>query len=72
MYARVNGMGVGGAILEYLENKARGFGYSALRLETGVQNGGAVAFYERSGYKRIQGFGKYAGRDNSACFEKRL
>ncbi len=72
MYARNRGNGVGGAMLKYLEEKAREYGYSALWLETGVENKKAVAFYESSGYKRIPNFGIYAGRNNSVCFEKRL
>jgi GNAT superfamily N-acetyltransferase len=72
MYARSKGNGVGGAILAFLEDKARGLGYTALWLETGVQNEKAVAFYERGGYNCIPNFGIYAGRDDSVCFEKRL
>jgi GNAT superfamily N-acetyltransferase len=72
MYARNRSRGVGGAMLKYLEQKAREYGFNAVWLETGLENEKAVAFYERSGYKRIPNFGIYAGRNNSVCFEKRL
>lgn len=72
MYARHGGKGVGTTVLVYLENKARSCGYTALWLETGVENETAVRFYERMGYTVIPNFGKYFGCDNSVCFEKRL
>jgi len=72
MYARHRGKGVGTAILRYLENKAIEYGYITLWLETGVENGQAVKFYERMGYTVIPNFGKYAGNKASVCFEKRL
>lgn len=72
MYSRRSGKGIGTAILLYIENKARECGYSALWLETGVENEQAVKFYERMGYTVIPNFGKYAGNNASVCFEKRL
>ena len=32
----------------------------------------AVGFYERHGYRGIPGYGRYAGSQVSACFEKLL
>ncbi len=72
MYARSRRKGVGTAILLYLENKARDCGYTALWLETGVENTEGIRFYERMGYAVIPNFGKYAGNEASICFEKRL
>ena len=43
-----------------------------LRLSTRRVNERAVAFYERHGYRRIAGYGRYAGSEVSVCFEKRI
>jgi ribosomal protein S18 acetylase RimI-like enzyme len=59
--------GVGHAVLAYLENAARSFGYTTVWLETGVQNHRAVRFYERHGYRRIENFGEFIGRPESTC-----
>jgi ribosomal protein S18 acetylase RimI-like enzyme len=72
MYARAGTRGVGAAILAHLEAVAAGFGYDAIWLETRRINARAVAFYERYGYRLIPNFGKYAGRPEAVCFEKRL
>lgn len=72
MYAQNKGMGIGSKILCYLEHRAHDFGYKSLRLETRIVNTKAVSFYERSGYRKIPNYGKYAGRTNSICFEKEL
>jgi GNAT superfamily N-acetyltransferase len=67
MYARPGTKGVGHAVLAYLENAARSFGYTTVWLETGVQNHRAVRFYERHGYRRIENFGEFIGRPESTC-----
>ncbi|MDF2854117.1 MAG: acetyltransferase [Sphingobacterium multivorum] len=72
MYAKVKGRGIGGEILDYLENKARKMGYIKLILETRLINQNAVQFYERKSYHRILNYGKYAGHSESVCFEKNL
>jgi putative acetyltransferase len=51
--------GVAAALLERLEQEARGAGYSLLRLETGVHQDAALAFYERAGFERCDPFGDY-------------
>jgi ribosomal protein S18 acetylase RimI-like enzyme len=71
MYARPGTRGVGAAILSHLEAAAAGFGYRAIWLETRLVNQRAVSFYERHGYCRIPNFGKYVGRPEAVCFEKR-
>jgi GNAT superfamily N-acetyltransferase len=72
MYARPGTIGVGSAILAFLESEARGFGYEALRLETRRVNERAINFYERRGYRRISNFGKYVGNAEAICLEKRF
>jgi ribosomal protein S18 acetylase RimI-like enzyme len=64
--------GVGSAILAFLELEALKLGFAALRLEARVVNEKAVTFYERRGYSRIPNFGKYVGKEEAICFEKRL
>lgn len=72
MYAHVAGRGIGSRLLAALEERARGFGYQALRLETRKVNQAAVAFYLRHGYTVCDNYGPYVGRDDAVCFEKRL
>ena len=72
MFARPGTRGVGSAVLRFLEDEAVRHGYAALRLSTRRVNERAVAFYERHGYRRIPGYGRYAGSEVSVCFEKRL
>lgn len=72
MFARPGTRGVGSAVLRFLEGEAARRGYARLRLSTRRVNERAVAFYERHGYRRIPGYGRYAGSPVSACFEKRL
>ena len=72
MYARPGTRGVGAALLAALENEARSMGYRETWLETREVNTRAVAFYIRHGYRRIENFGKYAGRAEAVCFAKTL
>ena len=72
MYAVPGSKGVGLAVLRCLERQARAGGYEALWLETRRVNDRAVRFYERNGYARIPNFGKYAGRPEAVCFEKKF
>lgn len=72
MFAVPGSRGVGAAVLAYLEAAAAALGYKALQLSTRVVNQGAVAFYERHGFKRIPNFGKYAGSTRSVCFIKAI
>jgi N-acetylglutamate synthase-like GNAT family acetyltransferase len=70
MYAKIKGVGIGTAILAYLEEQAQKMEYSALWLETRLVNQQAIAFYECKGYHRIPNYGKYAGNSEAVCFEK--
>ncbi len=72
MFARPGTRGVGSAVLGFLEQEAARFGYARVRLSTRRVNERAVRFYERHGYRRIAGYGRYAGSDVSVCFEKRI
>jgi putative acetyltransferase len=64
--------GIAGRLLAALEEKAREFGYVAVKLETGVRQTGSIRVSESAGYQRIPNYGIYAGNPLSVCFEKRL
>ena len=66
------GKGIATAILKELENWAFELGYAKCVLETGKRQPEAIALYEKSGYKRIPNYGKYAGVENSVCYEKNI
>jgi|GEM_PF-105264 ribosomal protein S18 acetylase RimI-like enzyme len=72
MYARPGQVGVGGAILAFLEGQARKLGYRELWLETRIANTRAMRFYEKHGYRRREAFGKYVGNPEAVCYEKSL
>lgn len=57
-------------ILSTLEEYARTFGFSVLRLETGNRQQSAIALYESSGFQRTASFGEHANDPTSVCFEK--
>jgi putative acetyltransferase len=66
------GHGLARAILHALERFAVDNGYTSVRLETGVRQPQAIAFYESAGYRRIPSYGSYTGSPHSICFEKPL
>lgn len=72
MYSKIKRNGLGGQILEYLERHAMNLGYSALCLETRKMNQAAVSFYLHHGYSIIPNYGRYIGRSEAICFEKKL
>ena len=47
------------ALLRHLEGEAKSAGYSVLRLETGVHQAEAIAFYLRAGFEQCDPFGEY-------------
>lgn len=64
------GTGLGGRLLQHLEEETRRLGYDTVRLDTNGTLVEAIAMYERSGYRRIDSY-----NDNpyaSAWFEKAL
>ncbi len=65
-------MGLGKALLHYLEEYSRARGMLTMRLETGARQPEAIALYERAGYRRIAPFGPNAGDPLSVFYEKRL
>jgi GNAT superfamily N-acetyltransferase len=64
------GFGIGRAILAKLEALAREYGYTTLRLETGIRQPEAIHLYESVGFQRIPCYGQYAGAPLSVCYEK--
>ena len=72
MYAREKSRGVGKRLVAFLEAEAARLGYKRIVLETGTVNEKAVRFYLANGYAVCENFGKYAGRDDSVCFDKTL
>ena len=51
--------GVAMAVLRHLEGEAKSAGYSVLRLETGMYQAEASAFYLRAGFEQCDPFGDY-------------
>jgi len=64
--------GVARAVLAALERTAAEAGIEEIVLETGTVQPEAIALYESSGYRRVEGFGYYAGRPLSRAFGKRV
>ena len=62
--------GIATKILNELEKWASELSYQKCILETGWRQPDAIRLYEKNGYKRISNYGKYAGIENSVCFEK--
>lgn len=65
-------LGVARALMNELEEKARGRGYETLRLETGPEQPEAIRLYETSGFAVIPNFGPYSTQRRSICMEKVL
>ncbi len=64
--------GIAVSILNELESWGQELGYSICMLETGKNQPEAIALYTKQQYQPIPNFGRYAGNDNSVCFEKML
>lgn len=64
--------GIGSALLNYLGTWAKNKGYSEIWLETRHINFRAVRFYKNNGFKRIDNYGPYVGREEAACFAKSI
>ncbi len=64
--------GVAAALLERLEAEIATAGVACARLETGVHQPGALAFYERHGYVPCGPFGDYGENSLSVLLEKGL
>lgn len=68
----LRGRGISSAILAELEKWSAELGAHSCVLETGHRQPEAIALYRKSGYRQIPNYGKYAGVENSLCFEKKL
>ena len=69
--------GVAAAVLRHLEGEAKSAGYSVLRLETGVYQAEAIAFYLRAGFEQCDPFGEYLSMspqaiETSVFYEKSI
>jgi GNAT superfamily N-acetyltransferase len=69
---RLRRRGISRAILAELERLAREYGYTTVRLETGLRQPNAIRLYETSGHRRIEPFGRHRNDPLSVCFEKGL
>ena len=66
------GKGIATKVLTELEIWATELSYEKCILETGKRQPEAIGLYKKKGYNRIPNYGKYAGVENSLCFEKEL
>ena len=66
------GKGIAKMVLAELEKWAAELSYKKCVLETGNRQPDAIGLYQKSGYKIIPNYGKYAGIENSVCFEKEI
>jgi putative acetyltransferase len=66
------GRGIGRAVLDGLETRARELGYHRLVLETWVRQPDAMALYTSAGYTQLEPYGFYRTLPLSRCFEKLL
>lgn len=72
MFSRKKTSGIGSKMLEYLEARAKEFGYKKIVLETRKRNENAVKFYLKNGYIIVSNYGKYEYMAEAICFEKIL
>lgn len=64
------GQGIASGVLTALEDWAKELQYKKCILETGKKQPEAISLYHKNNYTVIPNYGKYAGIDNSVCFEK--
>ena len=62
--------GLAGAILRFLEDRARALGATRVVLETVINPPAAVALYRAAGYEEIPKFGPYVESEISLCMGK--
>ena len=65
-------MGLASQVLAFLEQEALAQGCRTMLLETGVNQFEAIALYAKSGYRRMENYGPYAGNPGSLCMRKVL
>jgi putative acetyltransferase len=66
------GQGVARLLFEFLERQAVQRGCGLLRLETGIHQLAAIAFYEQAGFQRRPPFAQYRNDPISLFMEKKL
>lgn len=66
------GRGLSRTLMGAIEDVARSFGDSSIKLQTSPKQVAAIALYEAIGYHRIPPFRPYAGLDEFVFFEKTL
>lgn len=66
------GAGLSKALMQVLEDEARGLGFRIARLETGISQPEALGLYEKLGYKYREPFGDYVSDPFSVFMEKVL
>lgn len=64
--------GVASELLHLLEREAFQQGYGISVLETGKAMNGAVAFYEKQGYKIVENYGDFVGDEICVCMRKEI
>jgi len=64
--------GIGQAILDAIEQRARAMNLTHLRLETGIHQPEAIALYAARGFVDIRAFGDYKPDPLSRFMEKRI
>jgi putative acetyltransferase len=66
------GQGIGGRVLDFLEQQAAASGLRVLRLETGNKQPEALSLYRGAGFVEVPPFAGYEPDPNSLFLEKRL
>lgn len=66
------GQGIGHALLNQIEYRAKTKGYNACILETGEPLVAALALYRKNGYQIISNYGPYAQQTEAICMKKIL
>ncbi len=65
-------LGLGGVVIQRLEEAAMADGYKRAVLETAADMTAAQALYKKRGYTRISNYAPYENNPLSVCFEKHL
>ncbi len=68
----MRGRRVGRAVLDALEEQARGLGVRRLVLETGIHQHAAIALYTHAGFTQCDCWGEYTSSPTSVCYEKAI
>lgn len=68
----LRGHGLADAILDVLERHARDHSVRRLRLETGIRQDAAIAFYRRRGFHVVPKFEPYVNSQASVCMQRNL